>query len=104
MVEDEGGERLEGYIRWDNDEAWSWEILDGRAGEVQLDVEFGQISRIRRLRSGGAEVTLLDGRTFDMDGSNDVDDGNKGIFVTLGDGETVLVRWSDLREVTFQAR
>ncbi|MDP2957267.1 MAG: hypothetical protein Q8N53_12660 [Longimicrobiales bacterium] len=104
VVEDEGGERLEGYIRWDNDEAWSWEILDGRTGEVQLDVEFGQISSIRRLRSGGAEVTLMDGRTFDMDGSNDVDDGNKGIFVTLADGETALVRWSDLREVTFQAR
>jgi len=100
-VETEDGERLEGYLRWDNDEAWSWEILDGRVGDVDLDVELGLVASIRRLTGWGAEVTLLDGRTFEMDGSNDVDRGNKGIFVTFDDGETALVRWEDLREVTF---
>jgi hypothetical protein len=98
------GERLEGYVRWDNDEAWSWEILDGRAGDVDLDVEFGQLRSIRRMGSWGSEVTLLDGRTFELEGSNDVADGNKGIYLTLDDGETVLVPWRDFREVVFSLR
>lgn len=100
-VETEDGERFRGFLRWDNDEAWSWEILDGRAGDVDLDVEFGQLQRVERLGGWGARVTLLDGRSFEMEGSNDVDDGNKGIYVTLDDGETVLVRWEDFREAAF---
>lgn len=101
MVETEDGERLEGYLRWDNDEAWSWEILDGRLGDVDLDVELGLVASVRRLGGWGAEVTLRDGRAFELDGSNDVDRGNKGIFVTFDDGETALVRWEEMREVTF---
>lgn len=98
-VETEDGEVLEGYLRWDNDEAWSWEILDGRLGDVELDVELGLVAAVRRLGGWGAEVTLRDGRAFELTGSNDVDEGNKGIFLTSGEGETVLVRWRDLREV-----
>jgi hypothetical protein len=100
-VETESGERHTGYIRWDNDEESTWEMLDGRVGDVSLDVELGLIHRIRKLGSWGSEVTLLDGRVFDLDGSNDVDDANKGIYVTFEDGETVLVRWWDFLEVTF---
>lgn len=104
-VETEDGERVEGYVRWDNDEAWSWEILDGRLGEVDLDVEMGRIAHIERRGSWGSEVTLWDGRTFALEDSNDVDDGNKGIYVTPADGgDTVLVRWRDFREVSFQGR
>ena len=91
-------------VTWENDEAWSWEILDGQAGDVDLDVEFGQLRSIRRLGSWGSEVTLLDGRTFEMEGSNDVADGNKGLYVTLDDGETVLVPWRAGTAVAFTVR
>jgi hypothetical protein len=101
-VETEGGERYTGTIRWDNDEANSWEILDGDDGGVTFDVEFGQIRSIRALGSRSAEVTLLDGRTFELEGSNDVNDDNKGIFVTMGDGDTVLIHWRDFRAVEFR--
>lgn len=101
-VETENGERLTGWIRWDNDEEWSWELLDGEQDEVELDVEFGNIERIARRGSWGSEVVLRDGRTFELEGSNDVDEDNKGIYVTLEDGETVLVEWWDFREVTFE--
>lgn len=103
-VETEDGERYTGRIRWDNDEAFTWEILDGNAEDAELDVEFGQIRSIRREGWRSSEVVLLDGRTFDVEGSNDVDDDNKGIYLTLEDGETLLVPWRDFREVTFQAR
>jgi len=103
VVETDTGERLEGELRWDNDEAWTWELLNGTSGDVELAVELGRVQRIRRLGSRGAEVTLLDGRTLAMEGSNDVDSGNKGIFVTPALGGTVLVRWSEVREIVLAA-
>ena len=60
-------------------------------------VEFGQIARIER-SSWGVEVELKDGRTFELDGSNDVDDGNRGIAVETDEG-TTLVRWDDFAEI-----
>lgn len=98
------GDGLTGRIRWDNDEEATWEILDGRDRGVDFDVELGLVDRIVRAGSWGVEVTLRDGRVLELEGSNDVDDGNKGVFVTLEDGEVALVRWRDLQEVTFHAR
>ena len=101
-VETEGGEVHTGYIRWDNDEESTWELLDGRQGGVEFDVEFGLIDGLRKIGDWGCEVTLLDGRVFELEGSNDVDEDNKGIFVTFEDGETILVSWWDFARVTFQ--
>jgi hypothetical protein len=103
-VETEDGERFTGTIRWDNDEAYTWEILDGEADDVTFDIEMGRVASILRDGSWGSEVTLLDGRRFVLEGSNDVDEGNKGIFVTRDDGEAVLVPWRDFREVVFGRR
>jgi hypothetical protein len=55
----------------------------------------------------GAEVTLLDGRVILLEGSNDVNDDNKGIFIQVDDQAGslaegwVLVPWKDLREIHF---
>lgn len=100
-VETEDGESVTGWIRWDNDESWSWELLDGEMDGVDFDVELGRVDRIARRGSWGSEVVLRDGRSFELEGSNDVDDGNKGIYVTLEGGETVLVEWRDFRALTF---
>lgn len=96
------GQEYVGYLRWDNDEAYTWEILDGRDGDVDFDVEMGNVRSIRRAGSWGAEVTLRDGRTLQLEGSNDVDEGNKGIYVTFDDGETALIPWRDFDEVRFE--
>lgn len=100
-VELADGRTISGAIRWDNDEEFSWEGLDGEADYVEMDIEFSNIASIRRLGDDAAEVTLRDGRTFEMSGSNDVDDHNKGIFVTDSDGRVAMVRWEDFRAVRF---
>ena len=121
---------LNGWIRWDGDEEYSWELLDGRDGDLSFDVEFGQISAIERRRevsvglrvgvtgaevdqsrTDGARVTLRDGRVLELDGSNDVDDTNHGIFV-IPDGsgsspddeeaEWVMVKWEDFRALRLE--
>lgn len=96
------GRVLTGQIRWDNDEENSWEGLDGQSGGVDLDIEFGLIESIVRSERGDAvSVTLRDGRTLELDGSNDVDAENKGIFVKRDGGGTFLVKWSDFERVDF---
>ena len=92
-----GGEELSGEIRWDKDQAFTWEMLNGEIRDVEFKVEFSQIARIAKTRRG-AEVTLLDGRVFELSGTNDVDDGNRGIVID-DDGRTREVEWDDFREL-----
>lgn len=100
-VEALDGRSLSGEIRWDNDEAWSWESLDGQSGGVDFDIEFAAIRSISKKSSGGVTVALHDGRTFDLEDSSDVDDGNRGIFVKAEGRARRLVRWKDFDRVVF---
>jgi len=129
MVVTADSTELSGWIRWDGDEEYSWELLDGQANGVDFDIEFTFIAAIEKYFGEsvsvdvgptgfevshpvleGARVTLRDGRVFDLHGSNDVDDSNHGIFILEdgsgrlpddGEAEWVLVRWEDFREVHF---
>lgn len=93
-------ERLSGAIRWDNDEEFAWELLNGDADGAELEIEFGAIREIER-RGDGARVTLRDGRSWVLRGSNDVGPGHKGIFVTRQDGSVAALPWDRIRSVVF---
>lgn len=97
----EDGEQYQGLIRWDNDEEYTWEILDGNHHNVEFDIEFGKIKSIEKRSYRSSNVTIWSGRTFRLRGSNDVDEDNKGIFITLDDGEEVEVEWEDFEKVEF---
>ena len=107
----QSGEEIDGMIRWDADETGSWEFLNGRADDVTFTIEFSKVSRIVRGEVFGAAVTLLDGRTFQLDDSNDVDWDNKGILIALdaasgGGGpdepDQRLVPWDEFKEARFR--
>ncbi len=106
----QAGDSIHGRIRWDADEEWTWELLDGRSDGVTFTIEFGHIAGIARGEAFGAAVTLTDGRRFELSESNDVDWDNKGIFVlpsstdrsSDSDGTRWrYVSWDDFREITF---
>ncbi len=78
---------------------------------VIFTIELGQVSRIERGEAFGATVTLLDGRTFELDDSNDVDWDNKGILVApevasrdAGPDYSHwrVVTWDEFKEVRFR--
>lgn len=94
-------EEFEGEIVWDDDEASGWEILDGTMDDLTFDIEFGKIRSIERSSSRSAAVTLFDGRTFDLRGSNDVDDDNDGIFIYDADGNETRISWRDFDRIVF---
>lgn len=98
----EDGESYTGRIRWDDDERWTWEILDGECRDAELDVAFAGIREIKRQGSRGAIVTTRDGRTFRLSGTNDVNDGNRGIFVESEKGRDVEIDWDELDRVEFE--
>ncbi|MBW3552711.1 MAG: hypothetical protein KY466_04325 [Gemmatimonadetes bacterium] len=101
-VEATGGERHSGLIRWDNDEEYTWEMLDGQLRDgIDLDIEMGAIASIERRGYRTSVVTLRDGRSFELGGSNDVDEDNKGVYVEREDGGLVLVPWDSFRRVVF---
>lgn len=97
----EMGDSFSGNIRWDNDEEYTWEILDGEYHDIKFDVEFGLIAKIENRSSRSSIITVKDGRTFRLRGSNDVDSDNRGIFVDTGDGDEVEIDWEDFSRVEF---
>lgn len=95
----EDGESLTGEIIWDADETYTWEMLNGEIRDIEFHIEFGNVERIEK-NSRGATVTLRDGRTFDLSGSNDVDRGNRGILIRT-DGRDYEIDWRSFAEVEF---
>ena len=94
------GDSWTGAVTWDRDEAWGWEILNGQLDDAELFVEFGQVSTIEKTNRG-ARVTLLDGRVLELDGSQDVGSGNRGIRIETGGGAHDL-EWEEFRELRIQ--
>ena len=100
-VHTEDGEIYSGTIRWDNDEEYTWEILDGDYRDINFDIELGSVKSIEKRSHRSSVVTLWDDRSFRLRGSNDVDEGNRGIFVILSDGDEVEIEWEDFDRVEF---
>lgn len=103
-VTTEDGESFTGKIRWDNDEEYTWEILDGDYHDIEFEIEFGLIKEIERKSYGSAVVTVSDGRTFRLRGSNDVDEDNKGIFIITDSGEEIEIEWDQFTHVKFEKK
>lgn len=103
------GEELQGRLRWDADEAGSWDILNGEAEGIEYEIEFGFVRRIEPGEEDGATVTLAGGRTLELGGPRDVSSDNKGVMVASAEDTGTrdgrqgwrLVPWDDIREVRF---
>ena len=100
-VETEDGARLTGRIIWDADEARSWNVLNGWSRDVEFRIEFEHVARIERASSRRARVILRDGRELELDGSNDVNDENRGIVIETDDGSWEVVDWDGFVSVDF---
>ncbi len=90
-----------GDIRWDNDEEYTWEFLNGDYRGAEFYIEMGLIKSIEKKSRRTALVKVKDGRTFRLRGSNDVDEDNKGIFITLANGDVEVVEWDEFDRVEF---
>ncbi len=98
MVETTNGD-FTGYLQWDHDERLTEDELDGETNYGDFSIKFGNIQSITRRRSG-CNVILKSGRELYMTGSNDVDDGNRGVIINIPDMGRVDVPWDEFLKMT----
>lgn len=91
-----------GFIMWDAEECISTDVLDGESDVGDMEIEFGNIRSIKRLSSRACQVTLKDGRKFELRGTNDVNDDNRGIYVQDDRYGKIEVNWDEFREVIYE--
>ena len=100
-VETEAG-TFEGFVQWDLEECMSDDKLDGDTADGRLAIPMGNIQSIEKRSRSSSRVTLHDGRTLVLDGTNDVDDDNRGIMVEDPRWGRVDISWDAFVRVDFE--
>jgi len=89
-----------GFIWWDNDEHNENGLLDGNWGKKDVSIYFKNIQAIEKY-DRCCNVTTVSGKTVRLCGSNDVNYGNRGIYVNMPNVGLVKIKWSDFESVEF---
>lgn len=90
-----------GFIQWDKDERVGEDKIDGKTDSGELSIAFEKIYKIEKAGSG-SRIELHSGRSFHLDGTNDVDEDNRGIIVNIPNMGRVEIEWRDFIELTMQ--
>lgn len=93
--------QFRGRIQWDGDERFEEDVLEGSDGIRYFRIPFSQILRIENL-GDASRVTLQDGNSLLLGGTNDVDSRNRGIMVQVEGLGRVAVPWTAFVEVRFE--
>ncbi len=93
--------RHRGRIVFDLDEAWDFEMLDGRNGDTRYLIPFRRIERITPRGSHRTIVGLRGGIDIELEDSQDVTRQNDGVLIFDGDSRPAYVEWEDIREIRF---
>jgi len=102
VVTTEDGEDFTGELAWDNDEQYTWEHLNGEYKGVEMAIPFGVIMGIAKSSQRTAEVTLKNGTTYLLSGSNDVNEENKGVIVFRDKGDAEEIDWYDFAKAAMK--
>ncbi|MCK5146960.1 hypothetical protein KAR48_09405 [bacterium] len=100
VVTTKDGEKFNGRIYYDLDEAWDIELLDGNDGDVEYLIPFRSVKQIIPDGRWGSEVVLVDGRKIMLEESRDIDDDNAGLIVQSGK-KLKYIEWRDIRHIEF---
>ena len=95
------GETISGFIVWDRDESLAEDIIDGDDGRRDRKIPLGDIRVIEHRGRNGSRLTLKDDTTLELSGTNDIDDGHRGVQVLVSGIGFADIPWSSVRRVTF---
>ncbi len=100
------GSRLTGRLVFDLDESETSETLDAPAGGIDYTIPFGLVASVALPGQDGcgdgrhAGVTLHDGETLELECAGDLGEGNAGMLIFTGGGESAeYVRWVDVERI-----
>ncbi len=94
------GATLSGFVSWDRSECSDLDELNGEADGRDHDLAMGTIASIAKDRDGSL-VTLRDGRTLHLTGTNDVNADNRGIGVEVAGQGRITLPWKHFVRVEF---
>jgi hypothetical protein len=89
------GDSYTGFICWDVDETFDTDIIDGKERSRNRKIEFSRIKSIERRTSESSIVTLKDGKEMRLEGTNDIDSGNRGIAVSDPELGRLTISWDE---------
>ena len=89
-----------GLIQWDKDERVTVDVLDGEDQDREMEIAFKNIASLKK-RGRGTMVTLKNGESYFLEGSNDVGKGHRGVVVTNNTYGRVVIDWEDFESLTF---
>ena len=94
---------FKGRVMWDKDERTTDEELDGSDESEDHEIKFADIVSIEKTESGKAsKVVLRDNQSLLLKGTNDVNNGNRGIWVDHPDLGRVEIDWSQFEKLVIE--
>lgn len=93
--------RFTGFIQWDHDERIGTDKLDGDTRDGTVAISFDKIRKIEK-RSNSSQVYLKSGREYQVSNTNDVNNQNKGIKVSIAGVGKVDIPWKEFKSVSFE--
>lgn len=98
VVTDSG--EFTGLVQWDHDERLSGDVLDGEQDGDDVTLSFGHIASIEKA-GNASRVTTIEGDSFLLTGTNDVNDDNRGIIVDVAGLGRADIPWKRFHSVSF---
>ncbi len=93
-----------GRIHWDRDERFGHQTLEGRdqnkLNSEEVSTVISDIKAITR-KDDAALFEMKDGSQVLMTGTNDVDNGNRGLYIDTPDQGRLVLPWEQFNKITF---
>ncbi len=100
-VKDRSGNEYTGFVGWDAEKILTTDSLVGRSGPRERRLPFERIFSVVKTTEG-ALVTLDDGESVTLTGSDDVTRRNSGVELADPDMGTVTIDWREFESVRFR--
>jgi len=101
-VKTEDGDVYKGRLIYDLDEAYDFEVLQGKDDdEIEYIIPFRNIQNILPRGYGDSEVKLRNGQILRLEDGQDVSEENTGILVFPDKKDPIYIQWRDVEEIVF---
>lgn len=102
-VTTQSGKSFEGTIVYDLDEAYEYELLQGKEGEFEYATAFRNVKRITTKGEHRCLVELKSGKKITLDEGQDVNERHQGVLVfAKGKENPSYIPWDEVNEIEFK--
>ncbi len=97
-VKTRDGSTMAGRLVFDLDEAFDFELLQGKEGEFEYTIPFRNIRKITAKSAHRSIIELTSGKTVTLDDAQDIGDRNQGLLI-FKESNSVYIPWSEVESI-----